>query len=379
MQPIVRELAALIERNSWGERFNEAIKQAQSYHISGIRHIHNLSEYLKWLNDFLIWTPSEAMGRHIFDQLFDRLREFYFFLDQPAVKELQYPVAHAGEARPLTELSQWMVDFVTALAGFFDTSESINAEAVKSFYTSPAFNMDEYMPPPSGYRTFNQFFARHTKPGMRPIAALSDPHVITCAADSTFLGWWQLNEQSKVTVKGVEWSVLDLLEASPDRDRFKGGIFAHGFLNVFDYHRVHVPVGGVVKESRIIHGRVYVDVTAVPAGQDEHGIRHDLKATPILAPRDDVGYQFTQTRGLIVLDTPIGLVAVLPIGMGLVSSIVMTAEVGRTLHKGEEFAYFQCGGSDHITLFEAAASVNITAQPNMHYNQGACIGYAHPD
>jgi phosphatidylserine decarboxylase len=72
------------------------------------------------------------------------------------------------------------------------------------------------------------------------------------------------------------------------------------------------------------------------------------------------------------------LVAVLPIGMAQVSSVVMTAEVGRKLHKGEEFGYFQFGGSDHVVLFEASVNVKLTAQVNVHYNQGSRIGYASP-
>lgn len=135
----------------------------------------------------------------------------------------------------------------------------------------------------------------------------------------------------------------------------------------------------MVKEARIICGQVSLDVRAVPVGDDDNGVRHQLKAVRTFAIEDGTGYQFAQTRGLIVLDTAIGLVAVLPIGMAQVSSVVMTAEVGKTLRKGEEFAYFQFGGSDHIMLFEAACNVNITAQPNVHYNQGVCIGYAHPN
>jgi hypothetical protein len=61
----------------------------------------------------------------------------------------------------------------------------------------------------------------------------------------------------------ARWSVLELLEGSPYKDRFKGGIFTHSFLNTTDYHRLHVPVGGRVLESRVIHGQVYLDVTAV--------------------------------------------------------------------------------------------------------------------
>ena len=81
-----------------------------------------------------------------------------------------------------------------------------------------------------------------------------------------------------------------------------------------------------------------------------------------------------QSPGLPVLDSPIGLVAVLPIGMAQVSSVVTAAEVGSTLHKGEGFGYFQFGGSDHIVLFEAAAAVELSAQPDVHYKQGVRIG-----
>jgi phosphatidylserine decarboxylase len=81
---------------------------------------------------------------------------------------------------------------------------------------------------------------------------------------------------------------------------------------------------------------------------------------------------------LIVLDTPIGLVAVLPIGMTQVSSVVITAEVGVTVRKGEELAYFQFGGSDIILLFEAKSNVSITAQAGTHYKMGTRIGQAFP-
>ena len=55
---------------------------------------------------------------------------------------------------------------------------------------------------------------------------------------------------------------------------------------------------------------------------------------------NDTGYQFVQSRGPIVLETPMGLVAVLPVGMATVSSVAITAEVGVTLRKGEEMGIF---------------------------------------
>ena len=89
---------------------------------------------------------------------------------------------------------------------------------------------------------------------------------------------------------------------------------------------------------------------------------------------DEAGYEFTQTRGLIVLDSPVGLVAILPIGMAQVSSVNMVAVEGAYLNKGDEFGYFLFGGSDIIMLFEEKSDVVMTAAPGIHYNTGMCVG-----
>lgn len=371
LQPVVEELKQLIARNGWEGRFTQAIQDARRFHIPTLRHIENLDDYLQWMSQLLEWVPTETPnGRHIYNHIC----EFYFFLDQEPVRELQNRVTPSRQAPELTELSRWMVSYANAWGRFLDTPESLTPESLRTFYDSPAYNMSEYMPAPSGWKTFNQFFARNYKPGMRPIASIGDDRVIVSPADSTFVGWWQINEQSTITVKNLTWSVMELLEGSPYRERFRGGVFMHSFLNTTDYHRLHVPLPGRVLESRVIHGQVYLDVTAEPEADGTHR----LHAVRRMDAQDGTGYQFAQARGLLVLDTPAGLVAVLPIGMAQVSSVVMTAEVGKKLHKGEEFAYFQFGGSDIVVLFEAASSVGLMARPQVHYNQGSWIGQAFP-
>ncbi|WP_208729603.1 phosphatidylserine decarboxylase [Corallococcus exercitus] len=371
LQPVVQELKQLIARNGWEGRFTQAVQDARRYDIPAIRHIENLDDYLRWMSGLLEWVPSETPnGRHIYNHIC----EFYFFLDQKPVRELQNHIVPSQQAPELTELSRWMVAYADAWGRFLDTPESLTPESLRTFYDAPAYNMSEYMQAPSGWKTFNQFFARNYKPGMRPIASIGDDRVIVSPADSTFVGWWQINEKSTITVKNLTWSVMELLEGSPYRERFRGGVFMHSFLNTTDYHRLHVPLPGRVLESRVIHGQVYLDVVAAPEADGTHRLR----AVRQMDAEDGTGYQFAQARGLLVLDTPAGLVAVLPIGMAQVSSVVMTAEVGKKLHKGEEFAYFQFGGSDIVVLFEAASSVGLMAQPNVHYNQGSWIGQAFP-
>ena len=122
-------------------------------------------------------------------------------------------------------------------------------------------------------------------------------------------------------------------------------------------------------------GRMLVIAEPIPGHTSG---RHRLKPVRDFDAPDNAGYQFAQARGLIVLDTPIGLVAVVPIGMCQVSSVILTAEVGVTLRKGEELSYFQFGGSDYIMLFESKSNVSFTAQPNVHYKMGTKIADAYP-
>lgn len=65
-------------------------------------------------------------------------------------------------------------------------------------------------------------------------------------------------------------------------------------------------------------------------------------------------------------------------GMAEVSSIVVTAEEGTTLRKGEEISYFQFGGLDIVVVFERASNVSVNAQPGVHYKMGTKIAEAYP-
>jgi phosphatidylserine decarboxylase precursor len=373
LQPIVQKLVSLIETHGWKHDFELAIRNAQACNVPGISGIRTLDGYLRYINDFATWAPRE---RGDSQRINDKLLTFYFFLDLQPLKGLQGPIRPGHRTQKLTPLSEWIVEYANALGSYLDTPES--AKDVESFRSDPLFNWDEYMPPPSGYRTFNQFFARHVKPGMRPVAAMGNDAILVAPADSTFIGWWQVSQKSKIhvednklSIKGMQWSIHQLLEGSAYADRFKGGIFTHSFLNTFDYHRWHTPVRGKVLEARVLQGQAYMEVATKPA------VVHDERVN-VLADRDGTGYQFVQTRGLVILESPVGLVACLPMGMAQVSSVVITAEVGVTLRKGEELGYFQFGGSDFVMVFERASNVQLTGQPNVHYQQGSPIGNAFP-
>ncbi len=374
LHPVVQELVDMINNNGWRDKFEEAVKKAISYNVYGFENIKNLDDYIDWCNDQLSWVPVEdRYGKEVYKHVC----MFYFVLDQSPVKELQNAVVPHDQMQPLTPLSAWMRKFVTELGNWMDQPGSLTPESERTFYDSPLYNMNEYIRPRGGWKSYNQLFARRTKPGYRPIAAPGDDSIIVSPADCTFDGQWEINSDSHVDIKGLDWKIEELLEGSPYADRFKGGHWTHSFLNTYDYHRQHAPVGGRVVEARVIQGTTYLQVVPEPIPNDPFG-RSVIKAKRVFDAPDDAGYEFMQTRGLVIIDSPVGLVAVLPMGMAQVSSIILTAEEGVTLQKGEEISYFQFGGSDIVTVYERASNVEITAFPGVHYKVGTKVGQAYP-
>jgi phosphatidylserine decarboxylase len=333
--PVVEDLVQLLQaRPDLRAALEGAIRTAD---LNGLR---DIDSFLTYLDGFVTFVPTV--------QELPSALKLYYIVDQAPGDQLNRDKSFIA----------WMKKLIGAWSEFLDTPAS--ASGIPSFAARPNYNSGDYYVEPSGWLTFNQFFAREVKPGKRPIAEPHNDRVIVSPADSTFKGKWDIDANSKVTVKGITWPVAKLLDGSPYQKEFESGIFTHSFLAPDDYHRYHVPVAGEIEEVRNIQGRVYMDVARRPDGT-LYGI-------------DGETYQIDQERGLIVIDSPeVGLVAVLPVGMCFVSSVNLTPEVGARLQKGDEFGFFMFGGSDIVMLFQNKKVV-IDAEVGRKYLQGQRIG-----
>ncbi|MEB3264204.1 MAG: phosphatidylserine decarboxylase [Synechococcus sp.] len=305
-----------------------------------------LPSYLAFLDRMVTEVPNNR------DLLPNNLDFYFVIASSPEQKLRRDPLFQA-----------WVRDYVDTLGSFFNTVES--AQLLGSFRANPLYRVDDYAENPSGWLTFNQFFARTVRPGKRPIAAPLDPGVVVAPADSTFLGAWPIQDDSRIRLKGLEWNVSDLLQGSPYQDRFRGGVFTHSYLSPFNYHRFHTPVAGVVREIRTVMGALHLDVVRQADGS-------------LGVINDDLGFVFNQERGIVVLESPLGLVAVIPVGMGVVSSVNFTAQEGARLAKGEELGYFAFGGSDVVMLFEPRAAVAFQLRKGQAVQQGSAVAAASP-
>jgi phosphatidylserine decarboxylase len=325
-----------------------------------------LEEFTDYLRRFLSWIPQEtgakawkkqSGGTTSSREVSDRLAHFFWLIDQK-----DGPDGRAiGEDYPA--FRQWCTHFAREWGAFLDTPDSFSPEILDSFTThAPEYTVEESMVggrpnAPSGWLTFNQFFARELNPGQRPIADPGNNQTVVSPADCTYQHSYAIGEDSQIpptTLKGTHTygSIDQLLEGSRYADTFAGGTFVHYMLPPWAYHRFHLPVAGQVQESFVIHGTVVMEVDLV----DGELVSSDATTT---------GFEFSQTRGVLTVDTTgspagdLGIVAVIPVGMSHVGSVVLTAGPGTELVKGDEFGYFQFGGSDIIMLFQAGVETRI--------------------
>jgi phosphatidylserine decarboxylase len=198
---------------------------------------------------------------------------------------------------------------------------------------------------PLRYGSFNEFFTRALKADARPIAP--DLNAIACPADGIISEAGNIAGDTLLQAKGRGYTLGELLAARPWAGRFEGGSYATIYLAPFNYHRVHLPLRGQLKETVYVPGRLF-SVNALTAAQ-----------VPKLFARNE--------RVLTLFDTAFGEFALILVGALNVGSIAtvwsgdITPAARRVLtvlppqrialEKGAELGRFNMG-STVILLFE---------------------------
>ncbi len=323
----------------------------------------DLSSYYDYLDSATELIPMQVLNNPdnlLREQIMQSICYFYFLIDQP-LDGLKDKGLFSNSIQYYEPFSSWTREFANSWGAFLETEESWNNTTYQGFYDDPRFGLQKgWYEPASNWKSFNDFFSKFLKSAdQRPIASADDPAVVVAPADSIPQGTWAIDKDSRIKVDGGlkvklvrYYSVKDLLgDDSPYKDAFANGILTHSFLDVNDYHRYHFAVGGEVKEVNRIAQNVSLEVV-----WDEEKGKY--------APTDSIGWQFTQTRGYVIVDAgKYGMVALIPMGMAQVSSVNFEDSVrpGITHEKGRMLGNFLFGGSDFIMLFQHKAGFELTA------------------
>ena len=147
-------------------------------------------------------------------------------------------------------LKQWLIDTVTRKFGV-DLAEAAE-------------------PDPRAYETFNAFFTRALKPGAR--SPVPDPRALLMPADGRISECGHIGDAREGVLhermghedashvfqaKGHGFTTAELLADDTAAHAFDGGLYATVYLSPKDYHRVHMPWTGTLRETVHVPGRLF--------------------------------------------------------------------------------------------------------------------------
>jgi len=138
---------------------------------------------------------------------------------------------------------QWLIDTVTRKFGV-DLEEAAQPDA-------------------KAYPSFNAFFTRALKPGAR--VADPDPRALLMPADGRISQCGPIRDGRIFQAKGQSFTAAELLGDAEAAKPFENGLFATVYLSPKDYHRVHMPWTGTLRETVHVPGRLFSVGTAAVA------------------------------------------------------------------------------------------------------------------
>ncbi len=207
-----------------------------------------------------------------------------------------------------------------------------------------------------GFASWNGYFTRLFRPGVRPVTAPNDDKIIVSACEAA-----PYNTQSNLQLvdqfwmKSQPYSLRDIFGSKGTQfgPKFVGGDLYQAFLSADNYHRWHAPIRGTIRAAYNLDGTYYSDTEY--GGYDPAG------------PNDSQGYiTAVAARAVIVIqsvDPAVGLVACVFVGMAEISSNMVGVAVGQHVEKGDQLGYFQYGGSTHCVIFQPGVIQRFMAQP----------------
>lgn len=208
---------------------------------------------------------------------------------------LQYLLPHHALSRLVYRATRWT---------FAPWKNFLIAAVVKRY----GVDMGEAaQPDPRAYPSFNAFFTRALKDGAR--GAPADPRAVACPADGAISQAGAIRAGRILQAKGVDFSVAELIGDDIEAQKYADGRFVTVYLSPRDYHRVHMPLAGTLRETVHIPGRLFSVAPFTVAG------------VPRLFARNE--------RLVCHFDGEHGAFAVVLVGAMLVSSI-------ETVWSGEE-------------------------------------------
>eukprot|EP01084_Bolivina_argentea_P195266 335032_1 len=198
------------------------------------------------------------------------------------------------------------------------------------------------------WTSWNKFFTRSYKDGIRQNYGAGDNAKIQLPNDGSEFRY-RLNVQimTQFWLKDMPYSLENVfgIKHAEYGMIFKNGSIFQSYLDPFNYHCYNSPVDGIVRGWYVLEGAYFPQLVW------EYDCPDPGAGTLSLPWLSEVN-----ARGIFIIDTKgyqdIGLVCIVAIGMGEVSSVNFFKQKDEKITKGEQFGYFKFGGSSIAVIIE---------------------------
>ena len=274
------------------------------------------------------------------------------------------------------------------------SKEAVSAMIVQgnngvSDYTFEQLYICDPAAPQYGFTSWDNFFTREFRQGVRPLTAEGLSHLLAKPANnmSSSIGWLprtlsqnaaliynacescpvflrrgaDVRESAPFWLKGQPYSLGDMLNHDGLTTRFVGGTVYQAYLSALSYHRWHSPVSGTVVKAFRIAGSYF-------SANYFQGFANAPNPPDPSAPGNSQAYTASVAARAIIFikadDARIGLMGFVAVGMAEVSSNEITVREGQRVGAGEQLGMFHFGGSTYCLLFRKGVDVEFALEPN---------------
>lgn len=209
---------------------------------------------------------------------------------------------------------------------------SATTMAIERFIARYGVNMAEAAnADPASYASFNEFFTRPLRVGARALASEAEAAWL-CPVDGTISQFGQIERDQIFQAKGHHYSIRALVGGDTRlAAEFEDGYFACLYLSPKDYHRIHMPCAGSLRQMVYVPGELF-SVNPTTA-----------RGVPGLFARNE--------RVVCVFDTAYGPLASVLVGATIVGSM---ATVWHEAHGGSAGGVINPPRAPHVRVWDYA-------------------------
>ncbi len=225
---------------------------------------------------------------------------------------------------------QHFISRLTGIIAFSKPPQIIVYLWIKIFIWLYKVETVEIAKPLNEFASFGDFFIRDLKPRSLGVGVVSpcDGEILECG---------RVADGKLTQIKGMTYSVEELLEDQNIAQQFIHGEFITIYLSPRDYHNVHAPESGTITQVRRIGGTLW------PVSK-----RFVKSVKDLYIQQERVCITFQADSGVVY--------SVIPVGALNVGSIAIHCKMGDRIEKGQKIATFRLGST--VVLLSSSAATD---------------------